>query len=185
MDDWIAMSRQRLSRLPYRGWVGALIAFAAVGCDGRQVQTPKPAAQPPSQPVTSMPASAPAIRDGSGIGDAHAITKKPTVEVKPKPAVPKRPESTWALFREAFDPASDALCEARYSGGNRLDVTTENISHMTLDLQKLPEGAPTKGPWNLQIDGQGIEVSGSRGRYLHLIRGKAGAWDVDRAAYRK
>jgi len=171
--------------LPGRRGLGALIALFAIGCDGRQVRTPKPEPQPQSQPVTSMPTSAPATRDGAGFGDANATIKKPAVEPKPKPAVPKRPDSSWALFREAFDPASDALCEATYSGGNRLDVTTENISHITLDLQKLPEGAPTKGPWNLQIDGQGIEVSGSRGRYLHLIRGKAGAWDVDRAAYRK
>lgn len=165
--------------------VAAAFALACVGCDGRDVKTTKPQPQPQTQPATSMPATAPAAPNGAGFGDAATTNKPPVVEAKPKPAVPKRPESTWALFREAFDPASDALCEAKFSGGNRLDVTTENISQMTLDLQKLPEGAPTKGPWNLQIDGQGIEVSGARGRYLHLIRGKTGAWDVDRAAYRK
>lgn len=110
----------------------------------------------------------------------------PAKPAKPEPpAVPKRPEPGWTVFRKAFDDAADAACEARFSGGNRLDVKTENISHLTLDLGKLPAGAPKSGPWNLQIDGQGIEVSGSRGRYLHLIRGKAGAWDVDREAYPK
>lgn len=174
-----------LMRLTLRGVSGAM-ALACIGCDGRPVETPKPVARPATQPVaTSAPTSAPVAPQTTGFGDASPTAAKPAVESKPKPAVPKRPDSTWALFREAFDPASDAVCNAKFSGGNRLDVHTENISHLTLDMQNLPEGAPKKGPWNLQIDGQGIEVSGARGRYLHLVRGKTGAWDVDRAAYRK
>lgn len=160
------------------------ITLVLWGCDGRSVQTPKPVPRPESQPVaTSMPTSAPTA--AGGFGDKPPVIAKPANEPEPKPAVPKRPSSTWALFREAFDPAADAVCEARFAGGNRLDVNTENISHLTLDMTRLPEGAPKRGPWNLQIDGQGIEVSGSRGRYLHLIRAKTGSWDVDRAAYRK
>ena len=164
-------------RCPLRwAWaVGAVLL--AVGCDGRPVQTPKPATRPTA---TSVPAVSPS----SGTGDATPPPAKPVVKDDPKPAVPKRPEPGWTVFRAAFDDKADATCEARFTGGNRLDVDTQNISHLTIDLGKLPEGAPKSGPWNLQIDGQGIEVSGSRGRYLHLIRGKAGAWDVDRAAYR-
>lgn len=160
----------------------SVIPLILSGCDGRPVQTPKPVPRAETQPVTtSMPTSSQA----GGFGDIPPTIAKPHVEPKPKPAVPKRPSSTWALFREAFDPAADAVCEARFAGGNRLDVNTENISRLTLDMTQLPEGAPKRGPWNLQIDGQGIEVSGSRGRYLHLIRSKTGSWDVDRAAYRK
>ena len=180
------LTTRSILRHPFGWLLVPCVGLVLSGCDGRPVETPKPAAGPATQPAaTSMPTSAPVASPAGGNVDGSPLLAKPAVEPKPKPAVPKRPEPTWAIFREAFDSAADAVCEAKYSGGNRLDVNTDNISHLTLDMTKLPAGAPKHGPWNLQIDGQGIEVSGSRGRYLHLIRGKTGAWDVDRAAYRK
>ena len=179
--------RPRVSSHPLRWAAVACAILICGGCDGRPVQTPKPVVKPTTLP-TSMPTSVPATpvtTQTTGMGSPSAPVSPPLVKPPVRPKVPVRPEPTWTVFRQAFDDKADAICESRFSGGNRLDVRTENISHLTLDLGKLPATAPKKGPWNLQIDGQGIEVSGSRGRYLHLVRGKAGAWDVDRDAYKR
>jgi hypothetical protein len=93
---------------------------------------------------------------------------------------------SWVIFRDVFEPAEDAACTAVWTGGNRLEVHTENVQRLTIDLTRLPEGAPTKGPWNLQIDGQGIEMTGFRpkpgytGKIRDLIRSQNGNWTVDR-----
>jgi hypothetical protein len=99
---------------------------------------------------------------------------------------PARPVDSWVIFREAFNRRKDASCEMERSGGNRLVVKTENISRLTIDLTQLPPGAPTKGPWNLQIDGQGIELTGFApkpgytGKIRDLVRSTSGNWTVDR-----
>lgn len=98
---------------------------------------------------------------------------------------PSRPDATWVIFREAFKPTGDARCDAQWTGDNRLAVTTDNIRRVTVDLNRLPTGAPQRGPWNLQIDGQGIEITGFRGKVLDLVRSGNGEWTVDRSKHRK
>ncbi|HVP09982.1 MAG TPA: hypothetical protein VMV94_02215 [Phycisphaerae bacterium] len=93
--------------------------------------------------------------------------------------MPKRPTPSWVIFREAFDESKDADCRADWTGESRLEVHTDNIKRLTLDLTRLPAGAPRRGPWNLQIDYQGIQVTGARGRVLDLVRSKNGNWTVD------
>ena len=106
----------------------------------------------------------------------------------PPPRRPARPEDSWAIFREAFDEQQDAACTANWTGGTRLEVTTHNVKRLTIDLTLLPEGAPQKGPWNLQIDGQGVELTGFNpkpgytGRIRDLVRSPNGVWTVDRKA---
>jgi len=100
-------------------------------------------------------------------------------------AKPKRPTPSWVIFREAFDEAQDATCAADWTGGNRLEVHTDNIKRLTLDLHRLPSGAPQRGPWNLQLDGQGIQITGFHGKVLDLVRSKAGNWTVDRSKFKK
>ena len=104
-----------------------------------------------------------------------------------KPSVrPSRPNDSWIIFREAFDSKKDASCEMEWTGGNRLVVKTENIQRLTIDMTQLPSGAPRKGPWNLQIDGQGIEITGFSpkegytGKIRDLVRSKNGIWSVDK-----
>ncbi len=106
----------------------------------------------------------------------------PAARVEPPkpPAPPKRPKDSWVVFRTAFDDAADAAIEAKWTGANRIEVLTHNVSRVTLDLTKLPEGAPQKGPWNLQIDKQGIQITGARGKVLDLVRSKGGVWKVDK-----
>ncbi len=101
------------------------------------------------------------------------------------PYRPKRPVNSWIIFREAYKPLEDAACKADWTGGNRLEVDTENINRITLDLTRLPPGAARRGPWNLQIDGQGFEITGRRGRIMDLVRSRNGRWTVDRKTLRK
>lgn len=98
----------------------------------------------------------------------------------PKPPVPKRPEPSWAIFREAYDEKADVELHTKWSGENRLEIETQNIHRLTLDLTKLPEGAPDSGPWILRIDRQGIQITGARGRILDLVRSPNGDWVVDK-----
>ena len=148
----------------------------------KAAQPAQPASQPiPSQaPTEREPASPQAVR-----GPVDPAKPKPRPEAR-KPRKPKRPVDDWMIFREAFDPGLDATCIAKWTGGNRLEVHTENIKRITIDLAQLPDGAPDKGPWNLQIDGQGIEMTGFKpkpgytGRIRDLIRSKNGIWTVDR-----
>jgi hypothetical protein len=94
--------------------------------------------------------------------------------------MPKRPTMPpWVMLRETFDEAKDVTCQAEWTGENRLEVHTENIKRLTLDLTKLPAGAPRRGPWNLQLDRQGIQITGQRGKVLDLVRSKNGNWTVD------
>lgn len=175
--------------------IAPLFALAHfLGCNPLQESKPEPPAaasrpaEPTTAPVASQPTSAPAagqpfMADAAGDHSPPVAPTKPAPE-KPKPAEPRRPDpGGWAIYREAFNEEADATCVAKFSGGNTLTVNTDNISRLTLDFEKLPENLRRHGPWNLQIDNQGIEVTGARGRFLHLVRGKAGAWDVDRAAY--
>jgi hypothetical protein len=96
-----------------------------------------------------------------------------------KPAEPKRPNHPWVIFREAQQATRDADIHAEWTGGNRLEIRTENVGLVTLDLNKLPPDAPRKGPWLLQIDKQGIEIYGRPGmRVLDLVRSRNGDWSV-------
>jgi hypothetical protein len=111
--------------------------------------------------------------------DARAA---PRAEPRPRPAVrlPSRPIDSWVIYREAFKPLEDADIHSSWTGSNRLEIHTLNVLHITIDLRRLPAGAPRRGPWNLQIDKQGIEITGSRGPRLELVRGKTGGWAVQR-----
>lgn len=121
-------------------------------------------------------ATAPAPSAGSDASNASSTTP-PT---HPKPPVPKRPEPSWAIFREAYDEKADVELHTKWSGENRLEIETQNIHRLTLDLTKLPEGAPDSGPWILRIDRQGIQITGARGRILDLVRSPNGDWAVDK-----
>jgi hypothetical protein len=107
---------------------------------------------------------------------ATAAASRPSMEVDSGP--PRRPSSDWAVFQEAYHEEQDAICLGRWTGGNRLEITTDNIRRLRLDLNRLPEGAPGRGPWNLQIDRQGIQITGARGKVIDLVRSQHGNWTV-------
>lgn len=135
--------------------------------------TPEPVPAPP--PVSDMPATPQSA--------AAPATTQPVIE-EPRP--PKRPKDTWVIFRKAIDDKDDADIEAEWRGDNKFRIDTTNVQRVTIDMTRLPEGPPTKGPWIIQIDDQGIELTGFKpkpgftGHIRDLVRSKNGVWDVDR-----
>jgi hypothetical protein len=104
--------------------------------------------------------------------------------VTPEPEKPKRPEPKWMIFQQAWDEKADAKVRCEWTGGNRLEAETENVRLLTLDLTKLPDAARKRGPWVLQIDKQGIEITGRRGKVMDLARSKNGDWSVVENSHR-
>ncbi len=152
--------------------------------------------QPPAQDVMQdeAPPPPPAPPEARQLEEAHPAAQETDPREAEEPAAfarrlaearPKRPAPSWVIFREAFDDAKDAACTAEWTGGNRLEVHTENIRRITLDLHRLPGGAPQRGPWNLQLDGQGVQITGFRGKVLDLVRSKNGNWTVDRSKFKE
>ncbi len=141
----------------------AQLAWPIVGCKEQS----RPAVTQPAGPETSPP---PVMRP-----PPEAASTPP-----PKPSKPVTPE--WALIRQAQTANAPTRVAAEWTGGRRLEIKTENVSLLTLDLNKLPEGAPTRGPWTLHIDGQGIEIYGRAGgrswRVMDLARSRNGNWEV-------
>jgi len=129
---------------------------------------------PPSAVVSEREPSSPA-----SAGEQPAAAS-------PQPIRPRRPADTWVIFREAERDELDATCEARWTGGRRLEIKTSNIKRITLDLTRLPPDAPREGPWRVQIDGQGIEITGFTpepgytGKVRDLVRSPNGNWTVDK-----
>jgi hypothetical protein len=111
----------------------------------------------------------------------HSQTIPPPIPVEQAqlPRAPKRPVDSWVIFRTAEDSQKDVICNYQWTGQDRLEVLTRNVTRLTLDLRKLPDGAPRRGPWNLQIDKQGFQITGVRGKVLDLIRSPSGIWSVD------
>lgn len=102
----------------------------------------------------------------------------PSPTSKEPPAPPKRPKDTWMLFREALDEKTDTSISTEWTGGKRLEVKTKNVRKVVLDLTKLPDDAPKRGPWTLQIDEQGIEIFGRKGLVMDLLRSPNGDWSI-------
>lgn len=163
----------------------AALCLAGPGCkdqSGRAVTQPadrSPGTPPPGGAAPPAPASTPA-----------RVTQTGTAAEPEKPAArtgPARPAPGWTIFREAFEDKADSTCLTRWTGEHRLEIRTENIRVLTLDVTKLPKAAPRDdGPWNLQIDGQGIDITGLRGgrRVLDLVRSQNGDWRVVSGSHR-
>ncbi len=159
-------------KLASRLAVAVLAIPLAAGCqDGREASVDdKPAA------VQEHSTSA----DAQGDRSIAPTPTDPTPGPPSPPSKPKRPVDGWVIFRSAFDEDTDAEVDSAWTGGNRLEVRTRNVHRVTLDLTRLPAAASQRGPWNLQIDKQGIAITGARGRVLDLVRSQNGDWSVDR-----
>jgi hypothetical protein len=142
-----------------------LLACFLLGCADRPRQT----VTQPAEPTTTTPTVA---------------VQPPQPEPLKPPPTPKRPQPTWAILRDAFNDKTDPTLSAKWTGADRFEIKTDNVQRLTLDLHKPPEGAPQRGPWNLQIDGQGIEITGRKGKVMDLVRSRNGDWTVDPDSHR-
>jgi len=155
-------------RPPHRRFAGTALILAAFAGACHPLQPGNP------PPLSSAPATAPASQAADSDRKQEVPPLIPANDDRPKG--PARPPLTWTKFVSPFDEKSDADIRSAWTGGPRLEVKTQNVRRMIIDLGDLPRGAPKKGPWNLQIDGQGIEVTGRRGRFLEMTRSDAGVW---------
>ena len=152
------MNFAALPRIP------VLVLCVAVGSLWGCKEQARPPLTQPAAPESSAPS---------------AIAPAPPAAVPTKPPEPKRPPHPWVIVRDAEGESHDGDVKAEWTGGNRLEIRTENVRLLTLDLNKLPEDAPRKGPWTLQIDKQGIEIYGRPGmRVLDRARSRNGDWSV-------
>ncbi|MFH1418861.1 MAG: hypothetical protein ABII12_11330 [Planctomycetota bacterium] len=160
-------------------WCLLLLALLLAGC-GQQTQAPQETQTQTSKP--EAPARPPTEVVPPPKAPPAASQRVENAETAPAPPSrkPKRPKDSWVIFRSAFEEANDVMWDARWTGENRLEVHTDNVQRVTIDMRRLPEGAPTKGPWNLQIDNQGIQITGFRGNVMDIVRSKNGIWTVDR-----
>jgi len=133
--------------------------------------------RPPATRETTKPAEQPATQtDTAPATQPPAATQAATRPVEPRR--PLRVSLEWARLADVFETRDDAIVSGRWTGGNRIEIDTKNVRRMILDLTELPPGAPRRPPWNLQIDGQGIELTGRRGLRVEFTRGDTGAWNV-------
>lgn len=152
---------RRSSRMAAARSIATLGLLLATGC---------PRESAPQAPTT-LPSSKPALTQPAIV--------KPVEPVKPaQPKPPARPKPGWTVFDAAFEVDRDATIDAKMTNARRMLVKTDNIRRLRIDLNNLPGGSDARGPWNLQIDGQGIELTGRRGRVLTLERSEGGRWDV-------
>ncbi len=148
-----------------------------------QPPSPPPATELETRP-TAEPEPKPETPPSPESGEASRDAEPQASSVSPRK--PKRPKNTWVYFREAFDTEKDVSMSADWTGDDRIEIRTKNVKRLTIDLAGLPKGAPTKGPWNLQIDGQGVQMwgrspkAGYTGRIRDLVRSVNGNWTVDR-----
>ncbi len=130
----------------------------------RQNSAPPTAARSPQSSAASSQVDPPI---------PHADAQPPLPNKTRQHSVP------WVASHDPFNPSEEISLTGKWTGNRRLEVHTDNVQRLTLNLHKLPPGAPTNGPWNLQIDRQGIEISGRRGKVIDLIRSPNGVWSVD------
>jgi len=136
--------------------------------------------QPP-EIARDKPSPATAARSPqSSVASSKVDPAKPQADAQPPlPSKTRSPPVPWVASHDPFDPSEEISLSGKWTGGRRLELHTDNVRRLTLDLYDLPVGAPTSGPWNLQIDRQGIEISGRRGKVIDLVRSTNGVWSVD------
>ncbi|MFQ5429424.1 MAG: hypothetical protein ACE5E1_03850 [Phycisphaerae bacterium] len=156
-----------------------------------------PAAQPNAPSVSSAasrplrsPAAAEPTASEKPTATASGPRRSPGGTAEAERPGPKRPKPTWVVFREAFREEADAAIDSKWLGGNRFEIKTKNVRRMTIDMLRPPAGAPDHGPWVLNIDGQGLEMTGFKprkpgytGRKRDLIRSRNGKWTFDRKKF--
>jgi len=172
-----------------------LAATMATNCSERQESRPihtQPIEQPPPTRPEPTPSHPP-----------EGAEQRPTASSRPEPAAPEtRPETTkrastydsrppypvdlfvknptekqpgWLRIEGLLDKSEPATAQGRFPEQNRIYVDTNNVSRIRIHVGHLP--LRPKERVILQIDGQGMVISGSR-RFTTLERLPTGEWVI-------
>ncbi len=148
-----------------------------------RAQPSPPALRSPDSDESARQNSAPPTAARSPQSSAASSQVDPPIpHADAQPPLPNKTRQNsvpWVASHDPFNPSEEISLTGKWTGNRRLEVHTDNVQRLTLNLHKLPSGAPRSGPWNLQIDRQGIEISGRRGKVIDLIRSPNGVWSVD------
>lgn len=158
-------------------------ASARADASSNPAQPRPPALRSPDSDESARQNSAPPTAARSPQSSAASSQVDPPIphadEQPPLPNKTRQHSVPWVASHDPFNPSEEISLTGKWTGNRRLEVHTDNVQRLTLNLHKLPAGAPRSGPWNLQIDRQGIEISGRRGKVIDLIRSPNGVWSVD------
>ena len=153
---------------------------SVAGCQERSRPAVTPSPEPAASPTVAEPPP------GVQRSEADQPNEPRPQTTTPQPGLIQPQEDRWAIVREAFDGDLDASCTTQWVRRNRFEVKTDNVRRLTVDMRKLPPGAPRAGPWIIIIDGQGVELTGFQpkpgytGQKRDLVRTRSGRWSVDR-----
>lgn len=158
--------------------LAALVLSALAGCR-QQEQPPPHAAQPP------LPATQPsATREAP----STQPTSRPQTQPATQPSPPPRSFRVTSLGVKADQPLSildktdiqqPARILASLESDHRLVIETTNVGFLRLDMLKLPR--EQTGRLILQIDGQGLEITGRAAKIVYLQRNSVGNWTFTKA----
>jgi len=91
---------------------------------------------------------------------------------------PAEPQRGWLVIEEIAKPGGPASAIGTIAGPRKLVVATKNVKALRIELPKA--GMPSDRRVVLQIDSQGIEITGRRGPIARFQRSKQGAWSARR-----
>jgi hypothetical protein len=156
------------------------------GVESRPATTPSvvtpppetaPTTRPPvTQPTQPAPATAPATRPQEELPPSTFDTKPPyTVKLYVRKPEDKQPG--WLKILALDQPHEVARAAGVFPEKNVIDVTTENIHRIQLELGYLPLAESKRVV--LHIDRQGIEITRRDRRFITLQRRPTGEWIVE------
>jgi hypothetical protein len=157
--------------------LGACVVSA--GCQRQQAPTPMTQPTPATQPPVVEP---PPAVEPLPVEPLPALRKLDPLQAYDRvPSRPEDPQRRWLRIEGRFDgerPAEAIGAITRTDQPPRIEVTTDNVSHLVLDLNRLPAGV--RPGLVLRIDEQGIQITGAAGEQVELVRDSAGLWSVVR-----
>lgn len=160
--------------------VGVCLLLGA--CQRQPPSPPAPKTQPVPITMPAPPEPAPAEPAPPPVEPEPARRELGPLEAYDR--LPRRaedPRVRWLRIEQRIN--SDLPAEAHgiitsVARPPKLDVNTSNASRLVLDLDRLPEGV--RPSLSLQLDQQGIQITGAAGPQVELVRDSAGLWSVIR-----
>lgn len=156
------------------GCIAVVLALIAVGC--RQAEPGPSAPAPKSQPV--RPTTTPAA-------PAQPIATQPVAEVPPPPpdplhprvkvTKPSDPQEGWMRIESLASGADEASAAGDWVRPNVIEIETDEVTRLTIDLGDLPLKA--KRRIVLRLDRQGFDMASDIGPRVTFERGRAGVWE--------